>query len=109
LAVGVVAQLVPFQDSANVVLPWDVSVEPTASHADAEAHATPARARERSGQTVPHALDRTEGLACWSIVQLAPFQRSIRGWRMFEFSNGDSSPTATQLRSDVQDTLWSSI
>ena len=48
LAVGVVAQLVPFQDSANVVVVlWVVSVEPTASHPDAEAHPTLASVRDK--------------------------------------------------------------
>jgi hypothetical protein len=107
LAVGVVVQLVPFQDSANVV-PTDVSVEPTASHVDAEAHATPTSVRDSSAQAVPHPPERAEGLACWSIVQSAPFQRSISGWRMLESNSGDCSPTATQLLNDVQDTLWSS-
>jgi hypothetical protein len=107
LAVGVVAQLVPFQDSANVVVLWRESVEPTASHADAKPHATPASVREKKAHSVPHTADRGPG--CWSIAQLAPFQRSISGWPLIGFTNGDCHPTATQLFTDVQNTPRSSI
>jgi hypothetical protein len=106
LAVGVVAHLVPFQDSANVVLSWKVSVKPTVSHADAEAHATPVRIWSRKAPAVLHAPSKALGLACWSIVQLAPFQRSISGW-LRSLASDDCIPTATQLFGDAQDTLRS--
>jgi hypothetical protein len=107
LAVGVVAQPVPFQDSANVVVLWLVEAEPTASHADAEAHATAASVVDTSAHRFAHATLPALGLACWSIVQLTPFHRSISGWLML-FSSADCSPTATQLLVEVHDTLWSS-
>jgi hypothetical protein len=107
LAVGVVAQLVPFHDSANVVMLALLVVEPTASHADAEAHATPASVCEKSTHPDSHVPSPVYVLACWSTVHVAPFHCSISGWVLW-FRSGDWSPTATQLLGDVQDTLCSS-
>jgi hypothetical protein len=62
--VGVVAQLVPFHDSANVVVLSTVVVEPTATHADAEVHATPASCSDGPVQPVPQPVAVVPPLAC---------------------------------------------
>jgi hypothetical protein len=103
--VGVVVHPVPFQDSANVVSPWTVTVEPTASQAAAEAHATPESWVEGPVHTVAHALPIVLSLACWSIVHALPFHRSMSGClKRYVCRAGDCDPTATQLLGDVQDT-----